>query len=324
MDQFLQDPDFSVLLSRSKISTPRRFVGQAIAFYRHFTELLLASDLASSTFARGLSSFDEAVIKDGTEAQYTDFIQLLASYFVHQNWIAPHVKLVIVSEYCSLVTNFRAIKVSSTKDWVSFFSCYYEFQNCLELFRLFRTCCETLRSPCNPPTPFIVAVPSLRSDAEELSSCVRSLQCSIASIQKVESLFLSAVALPRAYDLLSQGPGLLHKRRFSVGHLLSSTYFRKIGIIKTLEASFSKSSATEEGLWLVSEDKDPASSSRSPGVASTPTTCSPEKVATPSVSSPVVGRLVEIPFMPEPVIASSSSKKVVKRNSPGKLLPKSN
>ena len=324
VDQFLQDPDFSDLLSRSKISTPRRFVGQAIAFYRHFARLLRASDLVSSTFARGLSSFDEAVIKDGKEAQYTDSIQLLASYFVHQKWIAPHVKPVIVSEYCSLVTKFRADLVASTKDWVSFFSCYYELQNRLELFRLLRICCETLRSPCNPPLPFIVAVPGLKSDAQEFSSCVRSLQCSIASIQKVESLFLSTVALPRAYDLLSQGPGLLHKRKFSVWHLLPSTYFRKIGIIKTLEESFSKSSATEEGLWLVSEDKDPVSSSRSSSVASTPTTRSPEKVTAPSVSSPVAGRLIDIPFMLEPVIAGSSSKKVIKKNSPVKLLPKSN
>ena len=223
VDQFLQDPDFFVLLSGSKISTPRRFVGQAIAFYRYFTKLLLASDLASSTFARGLSSFDDAVIKDGTEAQYTDSIQLLASYFVHQKWIASHVKPVIVSEYCFLVTKVRADKVSNTKDWVSFFSCYYELQNRLQLFRLFRICCETLRSPCNPPKPFIVAVPGLKSDAQEFSSCVRSLQCSVASIQKVESLFLSAVAFPRAYDLLSRGPGLLHKRKFSVWHLLSST-----------------------------------------------------------------------------------------------------
>ena len=38
-------------------------MGQAIAFYPQFTKLLLAGDLASSTFARGLSSFDEAVIK---------------------------------------------------------------------------------------------------------------------------------------------------------------------------------------------------------------------------------------------------------------------
>ena len=95
--------------------------GAGHCLYRHFTKLLLASDLASSTFARELSSFEEAVIKDGTEAQYTDSIQLLASYFVHQKWIAPHVKPVIVSECCYLVTKFRADKVSSTKDWVSSF-----------------------------------------------------------------------------------------------------------------------------------------------------------------------------------------------------------
>ena len=184
-----------------------------IAFYRQFVKLWLASELASSTFARGLSSFDEVVVKEGSEANHTDSIQLLLSYFVDQKWIALHVEPVIVSEYCSLVTKFRVDKVTSTKEWVSFFTCNYELQNRLELFRLFKICGETLRCTCNPPSPFIVAVPGLKSDVEEISSCVRSLQCSIASIQKVESLFLSAVALPRAYDLLNHGPVLLLKRK---------------------------------------------------------------------------------------------------------------
>ena len=83
-DLFQRDPDFSDSLTRSKISTPRRFVRQTFAFYRQFFKLLIASELASSTFARGLSSFDEAVVKHGSEAHYTDSIQHLASHFVHQ------------------------------------------------------------------------------------------------------------------------------------------------------------------------------------------------------------------------------------------------
>ena len=77
-----------------------------------------------------------------------------------------------------------------------------------------------------------------------------------------ESLFLSIIALPRAYDLLSQGQGLLLKRKFPIWHLLSSTYFRKIGIIKTLESYSAKGSSADEGSWLASEDKDPSNSSR--------------------------------------------------------------
>ena len=128
VDEFLQDKDLSDLLYRSKIPTPRKFAEQAISFYRYFVKQLLSCEMATSSFARGLSSFDEAVIRDGEEAQYEDSIQTLAGYFVQQRWISPHVKPVIVSEYCSLVTKFRADKVSSSKEWVSFISCYYELQ----------------------------------------------------------------------------------------------------------------------------------------------------------------------------------------------------
>ena len=72
VDEFLQDRDFSDFFERSKISTPRRFVSQAISFYRCFIKSLLTSELASSSLARGLSSFDEAVIRDGIEADYSD------------------------------------------------------------------------------------------------------------------------------------------------------------------------------------------------------------------------------------------------------------
>ena len=181
MDQFLQDCNFSDLPTRSKFSTARRFVGQAIDFYRQFVKLLLPSELASSTFARGLSSFDNAVVKDGSEAHYTDSIQLLASYFVHRKGIAPHVKPVIVSEYRSLNFKFTADKVANAKEWVSFFSCYYELPNRLELFRFFRICCETLRSPCNRPSSLIVAVPGLKSDVQEFSLVFGA--CSVLLLQ---------------------------------------------------------------------------------------------------------------------------------------------
>ena len=228
VDEFLQDKDLSDMLYRSKIPTPRKFAEQAISFYRYFIKLLLSCEIATSSFARGLSSFDEAVIRYGEEAQYEDSNQTLAGYFVQQRWISFHVKPVVVSEYCSLVTKFRADKVSSSKEWVSFISCYYELQCRVELLRLFKVCCETLRNPCCSPPQFIVFLPGLKSSKIEFSSCVRSLQCSLSSIQKVESLFLSAAALPRAHDLLNQGPGLLLKRKFSVWNLLSSTHVRRL------------------------------------------------------------------------------------------------
>ena len=110
VDEFLQDKDFSDLMQKSKIPTPRRFVSQVVSFYKCFIKKLLTSELATSSFARGLSSFDEVVVKVGNAAHYNDCIQLLCGYFVQQKWIAPSVKPVIVSEYCSLVTKFRLEK----------------------------------------------------------------------------------------------------------------------------------------------------------------------------------------------------------------------
>ena len=323
VDGFLQDPNFSDLITRSKISTPRRFVSQAIAFYRHFAKLLLSSDLASSTFARGLSCFDEAVMRGGNEAHYTDSIHLLTSYFVQQKWISPHVMPVIVNEYCSLVVKLRAEKVAVATEWVSSISRHYELQSRLELFRFFKICSETLRSPCSPSPSFIVTIAGPKSDMQEFSSCVRSLQCSISSIQKVESLFLSSNALPRAYELVSQRPGLLHKRKFSVWHLLSSTYFHRIGIKKTLERYYEKNAPAGDGLCLVPEDKNAPGSSRSSSATGTPTKQSPEKFILTTVPSLVVRKLIDIPL---PIASGADSvgskKRRQKKISPVKSLPK--
>ena len=108
-----------------------------------------------------------------------------------------------------------------------------------------------LKSPCSPSPRFIVSLPGLKSSKVEFSSCVGSLQCSLSSIQKVKRLFLSTAALPRAYALLNQGPGLLLKRKFSVWNLLSSTYFLKIGLLSTLESCYAKNVAVTVVLGLL-------------------------------------------------------------------------
>ena len=317
VDEFLLDRDFSDLIDRSKISTPRRFVSQAISFYRCFIRSLLTSELATSPLARGLSSFDEAVIRDGAEAHYSDSIQLLCGCFVQQKWIAPHLKPVIVSEYCSLVTKFRSDKFFSNKEWISSFSCYYELQCRVELFRLFRICCETLRSPCEAPPHFTVPMPGLKSDLREFTSTVRSLQCTISSIQKVESLFMSETALPRAFELANQGPGLLAKRKFSVWHLLSSSYFHKIGIRSSLESYYGKSASVEEKVWMPTSDKSNPSPSRSSSAASTPSKKSPEKCPPAIEGSPVVRQITEFPLFSDPSapVTSGKMKKNRKKNS---------
>ena len=292
VDEFLQDKDFSDRMQKSKIPTPRRFVSQVVSLYKCFIKKLLTSELATSSIARGLSSFDEVVVKVGNSAHYNDSIQLLCGYFVQQKWIAPSV---IVSKYSSLVTKFRLDKVDNgSKEWVSFFSRYYELQSRAELFRLFRICCETLRSPCQAPPLFTVSLVGLKSDVLEFNSAVRSLQCSIASIQKIESLFLASTSLPRAFVLLNQGPGLMHKRKFSMWNLLSSSYFHKIGIRVSLEACYKKSSADDETIWLSTADSVP---SRSSSATSTPSKTSPETPST-SKASPAVRHLFELPMFP--------------------------
>ena len=291
VDEFLQDKDFSDLMQKSKIPTPRRFVSQVVSFYKCFLKKLLTSELATSSFTRGLSSFDEVVVKVGNSAHYTDSIQLLCGFFVQQKWIAPSVKPVIVSEYCSLVTNFRLDKVDNgSKEWVSFFSRYYELQSRAELFRLFRICCETLRSPCQAPPLFTVSLVGLKSDVSEFTSAVRSLQCSIASIQKIESLFLASASLPRAFAL-------------------SSSYFHKIGIRASLEACYKKSSVDGETIWLSTADSVPSKSS---SATSTPSKTSPEKPSTSS-ASPVVRRLFEVLMFPDVDPPKSGEKKEKKK-----------
>ena len=158
-----------------------------------------------------------------------------------------------------------------------FISCYHELQCKVELFRLFKTCCETFKSPCSPPPHFMVSLPGLKSSKVEFSSCVRSLQCSLSSIRKAESLFLSTAALPRAYDFLNQGPGLLLKRKFSVWNLLSSTFFLKIGLLSTLESCYAKNVANDSRTWITDEKEPSLCSSRSSGNASSPVMYSPEK-----------------------------------------------
>ena len=245
-----------------------------------------------------------------------------------------------MSEYGSLVTKFRADKVSSSKEWVSFISCYYELQFRLELFRLFKVCCESLRSPCCPPPNFIVPLPGLKSSKMEFSSCVRSLQCSLSSIQKVESLFSSTAALPRAYDFLNQGPGLLLKRKFSVWNLLSSTHFLKIGLLSTLESCYAKNVAVDSRTWITAEKEPSLCSSRSSSsrsnasspvksfsAKSSPGKSSPEKstpdktkqpVTADSSVAPAVRSLIELPFLTASTSAVSSAgdKKKQKKGRP--------
>ena len=139
---------------------------------------------------------------------------------------------------------------------------------------------------------------------------------------------MSETALPRAFDLLNQGPGLLAKRKFSVWHLLSSSYFQKIGFRSSLEAYYEKNASVEKTIWMSTSDKTNPTPSRSSSTASTPSKTSPsktspsktspEKQCSASEDSPVVRRLVEVPLLPDPAasFASGKKKKVVTQANP--------
>ena len=145
--------------------------------------MLLSCGLITSPFARGLFLLDETVMRDGSEAPYFDSFQLLCGYF---SWIAPHVKPVIMKGFCSLVTKFRGSKLSNSGKWIEFISCYYDLQSRVELFCLYKICCETLENPCIATPHFVVPKDGIKTDMLDFSPCVRSFQRSNSSIPKVE------------------------------------------------------------------------------------------------------------------------------------------
>ena len=76
---------------------------------------------------------------------------------------------VAMNEYCSLIVELRTDKIAVTTEWVSSISRHYELQSRLELFLLFKICCETLHSLCSPSPSFIVTIPCLESDMQDFS-----------------------------------------------------------------------------------------------------------------------------------------------------------
>ena len=309
LDEMLQDHDLSNLLSESKISTPRRFVGQVIAFYKHFIKLLLTNDVATIAFVRGFCSFDEPVVRSGREADYTDATQNLAGYFVQQKWMAPHTKPVVVSEYCSLVNKLRSEKFPTVKDWVGTFSSHYELQCRIELFHLFKTCCQALGGPCPVSLPFRGTIPGLKYTNFEFASCVSSLQCSLASIQKCESLFMDSAALTRAFELVNRGPGIILKRIFSVWNILSSTHFLKTRLLPSLNRYYAKSEGINEMSWIVVDETASLSPVRSSSAEGTPVKRVPGSADSTPLKNPVVRRLTEVPVISEVPVKVISKKK---------------
>ena len=112
-------------------------------------------------------------------------------------------------------------------------------------------------------------------------------------------------------------PGLLAKQKFSVWHLLSSTYFHKIEIRSSLESYHGNSVTVGEKVWMPTSDKANPSPSRSSSASSTPSKASPRKCSSAVEDSPAVRQLVEVPLFPYPAapFASGKTKKSKKKTS---------
>ena len=189
------------------------------------------------------------------------------------------------------------------------FYCHYELQCRIELFHLFTTCCQALRGPCAVPLPFGVTIPGLKSSNFEFASCVSSLQCSLASIQKCESLFIDSVALPRAFELFNRGPGLILKRKFSVWNILSSTHFLKTRLLSSLNGYYAKSEGINERSWIVTDETASLSPVRSSSAEGTPVKRVPGSADSTPLKNPVFRRLTEVPVISDVPVKVISRKR---------------
>ena len=204
-----------------------------------------------------------------------------------------HTKLVVLSEYCSLITKLRSENFPTDKDWVGIFFCHYELQCRIELFHLFKTCCQALRGPCPVPLPFRVTIPGLKSSNFEFGFCVSSLQCSLASIQKFESLIMDSATLSRAFELVNRGPGLILKRKYSVWDILSSTHFLKTGLLTPLNGYYAKSEGINERFWIGADETASLSPVRSSSAEGTPVKRVLGSTDSTPLKNPVVRQLTE-------------------------------
>ena len=267
----------------------------------------MTNDIATSAFVRWLSAFDEPVVRVGREADYTEAIQLLSGYFVQQKWIAPSVKPVIVSEYCSLVTKLRSDKFLAAKDWVETFSCHYELQSRAELFDLFKVCCEALRGPCLVPPPFTVSIPGLRSDAFEFSSCVRSLQCSWLPSRSVKICFCLQPLYPVPLSLWRECQDLSSKGNFLCGISYLPLISSKLACWHPWRNITQKVVRwrQKDGLQLTTGPAFPLGTFLVRAVK----TVAERKIDSTPIVSPVVQRLTEVPVIPDRMVSGSKQKK---------------
>ena len=159
--EFLQNSDFSGLVSQSKLPTPSRFVDQCIAFYRSFCEQLLGHDIKSSDLIRGMSCFDSSVLLDSPESHYRDCIERLVNFFSASGWISVTTKDVVVSQYRSLVTKLREDH-AQIDDWFNFLCSGHEMRCRPELHLVFKYACLCISQTMKKVKRFEVNFPTMK------------------------------------------------------------------------------------------------------------------------------------------------------------------
>ena len=213
---FLKNSDFAKLVAESELPTPTHFVEQALSTYKNICTLLLKHKVCSSKRVRGVSIFDEAVVKHGEEEDCSRESEMLCDSFVESKWIRNFVKPLVLSEYSSFVTQFKSKGVTYAGDWVSVLPGYYEMHCREKLFTVFKLCCRSLPNRLTVPPSFTIDLPGLTSDHDEFKSSIRWVQSSLSVIPYVPGLFSNPRSILHTFNLLGRGRALLEDASFSV------------------------------------------------------------------------------------------------------------
>ena len=266
---FVLNVDYHNLVIASKLPRPGKLIDQSSAFCKFFCKILLKHELVNSNLIRGLSSFDFAVMVEGSERHYVSAVEKRTTYFVNSGWLSPSDKVKCVSQYRSLATKLRADSVVKDDNWVQYLASHYEMQRRPDLLHLFRYACLCLPPFVGKVDHFEVPVPTLSSDKEMFRSCVTSLQQSYLSVPHVSSLYRDQRSIGRAFRLLGRGQDLLIDKKFSIWNFLNGSGPRRTALRGKLEAAYKRSVLQAEKV-VVESGGTTLSLSRSTSNASTP------------------------------------------------------
>ena len=335
--EFLRDKDFANLVARAEIPTPTHFVEQAICSYKQFCVLLLKHSSRKSKIVRGMSIFDEGVVRHGEESDYSHECEQLCDYLSRHQWIPNSAEPLVLSEYSSFVEKFRSNDISCDEDWISFLSRFYELHCRENLFTVFKLCCLSLKDVREVPPLFSIAMPEMSSDLNDFESCVQTVQFSFSGIPNVTGLFNNPRTIAPIFSLLGKGRALLEDTNFSVWDTTITCASRRQRLSNRLDSRYTCTVTEEERIWTSFDPSPRASGSNDSPIVEksgkfvklSPIRAGPSSSA--HVKSPVirtpelatatlsVPRVVnEVAFLPEEPASSSGKKLTVKKKNSAK------